>query len=103
MVTSVLVLISFVLVLLAAVLLVLGLLADSGLGLIYGSIAASLVAGALLIAAIRVKPKTDGDAAAPEVGAREPEPVITPEPTLTAPTPAVAVPAPAAVSAAAAP
>jgi hypothetical protein len=50
----VLVLISFGLVLVATVLLVLGLVADSGLGLIYVSIACSLAAGVILVVATRV-------------------------------------------------
>jgi len=50
----VLVLISFGLVLVATVLLVLGLVADSGLGLIYVSIACSLAAGVILFVATRV-------------------------------------------------
>src|SRR3954447_27061053 len=50
----VLVLISFALVLVAAVLLVIGLLSDSGLGLIYVSIACSVVAGIVLVVATRV-------------------------------------------------
>jgi hypothetical protein len=50
----VLVLISFGLVLLATVLLVLGLVADSGLGLIYLSIVFSLAAGVILLVATRV-------------------------------------------------
>ena len=52
-----LVLVSFGLVLVATVLLVLGLLVDSGLGLIYASIGCSIVAGILLVVATRVKPK----------------------------------------------
>ena len=48
-----LVLLSFVLVLVATVLLVLGVLTDAGLPMIYTSIALSAVAGALLIVATR--------------------------------------------------
>jgi hypothetical protein len=54
MVTSVLVILSFALVLVAVVLLVLGLLTTSGLGLIYASMACSLFAGIVLYAAIRM-------------------------------------------------
>ena len=59
-----LVLISFGLVLVATVLLVLGLLADSGLVLIYLSIACSVVAGGLLIAATRMSKATPAAAGA---------------------------------------
>ena len=56
---SVLVLLSFGLVLVATVLLVLGLLADSGLALIYLSIGCSIVAGILLVVATRMgRPRT---------------------------------------------
>jgi hypothetical protein len=60
----VLVLISFGLVLVATVLLVLGLVADSGLGLIYVSIACSLAAGVILLVATRVNRQRTEPAAA---------------------------------------
>ena len=69
-----LVLISFGLVLVATVLLVLGLVADSGLGLIYVSIACSLAAGVILVVATRVnRPR-------PEAVATGPAPLLPPEP-----------------------
>jgi hypothetical protein len=62
----VLVLISFGLVLVATVLLVLGLVASSGLGLIYVSIACSLAAGIILVVATRVnRPRTEGAPSGP--------------------------------------
>jgi hypothetical protein len=83
----VLVLISFGLVLVATVLLVLGLVADSGLGLIYVSIACSLAAGIILVVATRVnRPKPES-----AVG-----PAPLPPPETPAATPSVPV-APAAV------
>ena len=72
-----LVLISFGLVLVATVLLVLGLLADSGLGLIYVSIACSLAAGIVLVVATRVnKPKAAAGTTGP---APLPAPEMVPE------------------------
>ena len=61
-----LVLISFGLVLVATVLLVLGLVQDSGLALIYVSIACSLAAGIILVVATRVnRPKAESVATGP--------------------------------------
>ena len=81
-----LVLISFGLVLVATVLLVLGLVADSGLGLIYVSIACSLAAGIILVVATRVnRPRA-------ETVSTGPAPLPPPEaPVMTRPAP----PAPA--------
>lgn len=90
--TSVLVLISFGLVLVATVLLVLGLLADSGLTLIYISIACSLAAGIVLVVATRVnKPKADAGTTGP---APLPAPEVVPEPTAAVPQPVPAEAAP---------
>ncbi|MGQ0431678.1 MAG: hypothetical protein ACT452_04635 [Microthrixaceae bacterium] len=72
-------LLSFLLVLVATVLLVLGLLSDGGLGLIYVSILSSVAAAVVLLVALRMsKPKTDeqllaGTAAMP---APLPEPAL---------------------------
>ena len=72
------VLISFGLVLVATVLLVLGLVADSGLSLIYVSIACSLAAGIILVVATRVnRPRADSAAAAPSP-LPAPEPPVVP-------------------------
>jgi hypothetical protein len=78
-------LISFGLVLVATVLLVLGLVASDGLGLIYVSIACSLAAGIVLIVATRVnRPQ-------PDLVATGPGPIPSPEPAeparVTAPVP----------------
>jgi hypothetical protein len=70
----VLVLISFGLVLVATVLLVLGLVADSGLGLIYVSIACSLAAGVILLVATRVNRQRTEPAAVPTGPAPLPPP-----------------------------
>ncbi len=69
-----LVLISFGLVLVAIVLLVLGLLAGTGLTLIYLSIASSLAAGIVLVVA-KVAGRPTDEAPARSAPAREPEPV----------------------------
>ncbi|HVM53876.1 MAG TPA: hypothetical protein VM262_11810 [Acidimicrobiales bacterium] len=82
-----LVLISFGLVLVATVLLVLGLVADSGLALIYVSIACSLAAGIVLVIATRV------NRTRPEPVAASPAPLPTVERT-TATAPVVAEPTP---------
>jgi hypothetical protein len=75
---NVLVLLSFVLVLVATVLLVLGLLVTDGLTLIYVSIALSALAAILLVVAVRVsKPPAGGPAATPPP---EPKPEAEPEP-----------------------
>ncbi|MEO7555836.1 MAG: hypothetical protein ABIV94_04440, partial [Acidimicrobiales bacterium] len=79
-----LVLLSFGLVLVATVLLVLGLLVDSGLSLIYASIGLSVVAAIVLFVAVRVSKPKDGAPAIP--APLRPEPTPAPE--------AVAVPAP---------
>ena len=73
---SVLVLLSFGLVLVATVLLVLGLLADSGLALIYLSIGCSIVAGILLVVATRIgRPRAAlATAGAAEASAPSPAP-----------------------------
>lgn len=71
-----LVLLSFVLVLVATVLLVLGLLVTDGLTLIYVSIGISALAAILLVIAVRVSKPTAGGPAAPP----EPEPGAEPEP-----------------------
>jgi hypothetical protein len=77
----VLVLISFGLVLVATVLLVLGLVQDSGLTLIYVSIGCSLLAGIILVVATRVnRPKPESIAAGPSPLPPD-EPVLAPEPT----------------------
>jgi hypothetical protein len=89
----VLVLISFGLVLVATVLLVLGLVADSGLGLIYVSIVCSLAAGVILLVATRVNRQR------PEAVATGPAPLPPPE----APSVTPAAPAPAATLAPSAP
>ncbi|HEX4906230.1 MAG TPA: hypothetical protein VFU93_12320 [Acidimicrobiales bacterium] len=61
-----LVLISFGLVLVATVLLVIGLMADSGLGFIYVSIACSLAAGIILVVATRVnRPRAEAASTGP--------------------------------------
>ena len=60
-----LVLLSFGLVLVATVLLVLGLLVDSGLSLIYGSIALSVIAAVVLFVAVRVSKPKEALASAP--------------------------------------
>jgi len=73
-----LVLLSFGLVLVATVLLVLGLLVDSGLSLIYASIGLSVVAAIVLFVAVRVsKPKAGGPAVPAPL---RPEPARTPAP-----------------------
>ena len=69
-----LVLISFGLVLVAIVLLVLGLLAGTGLTLIYASIASSLAAGIVLVVA-KVAGRPTEEAPARPAPARQPEPV----------------------------
>ena len=68
-----LVLLSFVLVLVATVLLVLGLLVSDGLTLIYISIGMSALAAVLLVVAVRMSKPTATSAAAPSP--LEPEPV----------------------------
>jgi hypothetical protein len=86
----VLVLISFGLVLVATVLLVLGLVADSGLGLIYVSIACSLAAGVILVVATRVnRPRTETVTTGPASLPPPEAPTTTPAPTVaTTPVPA---------------
>jgi hypothetical protein len=71
---NVLVLLSFVLVLVATVLLVLGLLVTDGLTLIYVSIALSALAAILLVVAVRVSKPAAGGPAAPRALEPEAEP-----------------------------
>jgi hypothetical protein len=87
----VLVILSFVLVLVATVLLVLGLLAEGGLSLIYMSIGCSAAAAVLLFVAVRfARPRQVSLAGAsvtiPDLlepyTSPEPSPVVTPEPAL---------------------
>jgi hypothetical protein len=90
----VLVLISFGLVLLATVLLVFGLVADSGLSLIYVSIACSLAAGVILLVATRVNRQRTEPAAVATGPAPLPPPeapTVTAAPVATTPPPAPAV------------
>ena len=77
MVTSVFVILSFALVLVAVVLLVLGLLTSDGLGLIYASMACSLLAGIVLYVAIRMgRPEMqEASAGAPAPAAARPAPI----------------------------
>ena len=77
MVTSVFVILSFALVLVAVVLLVLGLLTSDGLGLIYASMACSLLAGIVLYVAIRMgRPgMQEASAGAPAPAAARPAPI----------------------------
>ena len=71
-----LVLVSFGLVLIATVLLILGLVRDSGLGLIYLSIGCSLFAGVLLLAATRMTKARPVAALPTGVQSPLPEPTI---------------------------
>ena len=76
-----LVLISFGLVLVATVLLVIGLMADSGLGFIYVSIACSLAAGIILVVATRVnRPRAEAASTGPAPLPPPEAPTETPEP-----------------------
>ena len=87
-----LVLISFGLVLIATVLLVLGLVADSGLALIYVSIACSLAAGVILFVATRVnRQRTEPVSAGPAPLPAPEAPAVAAVP---APAPAPAAPPP---------
>jgi ribonuclease E len=96
----VLVVLSFVLVLIATVLLVLGLLSDGGLPMIYISIACSAAAGIVLIIAVRLsrpRPVAAGGAPAPVDDRLPAEPVTAPstaayEPAATAAIPRLAEP-----------
>jgi len=74
MVTSVFVILSFALVLVAVVLLVLGLLTSDGLGLIYASMACSLLAGIVLYVAIRMGRPSVQEAGAGAPAAPAPRP-----------------------------
>jgi hypothetical protein len=70
----VLVLLSFGLVLVATVLLVLGLLVDSGLALIYGSIALSVIAAIVLFVAVRMSKPKAATSTAPALLRADPAP-----------------------------